>query len=67
MYNEETILDVDEEDGANSYDTEKVTIEGDEHYKCWIRVQGMTCASCVATIENHIKKMHGVRLVKFQD
>ncbi len=27
--------------------------------KCFLRIEGMTCASCVATIEKHVKKMQG--------
>jgi len=37
--------------------------DNEEYYKCWLRVQGMTCASCVATIENHVNKMKGVRKI----
>ena len=37
--------------------------DGGQHYKCWLRVQGMTCASCVATIETHVKKVPGIKSV----
>ena len=48
---------------------ENVTFEEEENLKlspqkaekCFIRVTGMTCASCVAAIEKHVKKMKGIQ------
>ena len=34
-----------------------------ETTKCYLHVSGMTCASCVASIEKHVKKIPGVKNV----
>ena len=34
-----------------------------EYEKCWLRVEGMTCASCVASIERHGAKLEGVKSI----
>ena len=31
----------------------------DEYDKCFIKVVGMTCSSCVANVEKHVMKMEG--------
>lgn len=37
--------------------------EDDDLDRCMLRVQGMTCASCVAAIEKHAKKIPGKEIV----
>ncbi|KAJ8298432.1 hypothetical protein KUTeg_024963 [Tegillarca granosa] len=40
-----------------------VEIEDDEMEKCFLHVTGMTCASCVATIEKNLMKVEGIKSV----
>ncbi|XP_021371142.1 copper-transporting ATPase 1-like isoform X2 [Mizuhopecten yessoensis] len=39
------------------------TEEDGEYDKCFLRVTGMTCASCVNSIEKNLGKMEGIKLV----
>merc|ERR1719319_1432349 len=47
----------DDEEDKNMEDSEA------EYEKCWLRVEGMTCASCVASIERHGTKLEGVKSI----
>ena len=60
MYSEHTAVAVTEDEADLDLEAE---VSGGHHYKCWLRVQGMTCASCVATIESRVKQLPGVSSV----
>lgn len=38
----------------------KTEMEDDDLEKCFLTVMGMTCASCVSTIERNLMKMEGM-------
>ncbi|XP_076344880.1 copper-transporting ATPase 1 isoform X1 [Tachypleus tridentatus] len=43
--------------------TKILLADGDDLEKCFIRITGMTCASCVAAIEKHLAQLDGVHYV----
>ena len=55
------MISLSDDDEVDIYKKGDNDVDDGQHYKCWVRIQGMTCASCVATIENHINKMQGIR------
>ncbi|XP_042232654.1 copper-transporting ATPase 1-like isoform X3 [Homarus americanus] len=56
---------ISREESVSSSWQENVAFEGDETdlEKCFLRITGMTCASCVAAIEKHAKKVQGVHSI----
>lgn len=53
------------EGSVNSVYKSNAAFEGDEADldKCFVRINGMTCASCVAAIEKHAMKIYGVHSI----
>ena len=47
-------VDANDDEPTNEASVAQLDLE-----KCFLRVQGMTCASCVAAIEKHAKKIDG--------
>lgn len=45
------------------FNTNNEQFEEEEYEKCFIKVSGMTCASCVALIEKNLSKVDGVKNV----
>ncbi|GIY71204.1 copper-transporting ATPase 1 [Caerostris extrusa] len=43
--------------------TNRANFNENELEKCFIRIHGMTCASCVAAIERHVMKVEGVHRI----
>ena len=52
-------LEVANDDANDNEPTNEATVAQLDLEKCFLRVQGMTCASCVAAIEKHAKKVDG--------
>lgn len=45
---------------SNGKTATAVAIDPPDLSKCFMHIKGMTCASCVAAIEKHCRKIHGV-------
>ena len=52
-------LEVANVDANDNEPTNEASVAQLDLEKCFLRVQGMTCASCVAAIEKHAKKVDG--------
>ena len=52
-------LEVANDDANDNEPTNEASVAQLDLEKCFLRVQGMTCASCVAAIEKHAKKVDG--------
>jgi len=59
----ELLLQLGETKDSNSKETHSVLLRDENFSKCSIHIGGMTCSSCVAAIEKHLKKMRGINSV----